>query len=74
MRPNAFRTALAQLPEAVNELSDDTLIRYARGDFPKVVRWLIRHPSLLRALADDADGESQQATDLCLNERPTNGQ
>jgi hypothetical protein len=73
MRPNAFRTELSQLPDAVSELSDDTLIRYARGDFPKVVKWMMRYPTLLRALANDAEEEIQAAADLCLNERLTNG-
>ena len=55
MKPQAFRAALAQHPDAVDELSDDTLLRYTRGNFPKAVQWLLRYPSLLRALADDAE-------------------
>jgi len=57
MKPQSFRAALAQHPEAVEELSDDTLLRYTRGNFPKAVQWLIRYPLLLRGLADDAERE-----------------
>ncbi len=60
MRPQAFRAALAQHPDAVNELSDDTLLRYTRGNFPKAVQWLLRYPALMRALADDADQHVQE--------------
>lgn len=54
-----FRATLVQHPEAVEELSNETLLRYARGDFPKVMRWLIRYPALLRALAEDVDAMQQ---------------
>ncbi len=60
MRPNTFRAALAQNPDALNELSDDTLLRYTRGNFPKVVQWLLRYPSLLRALAEDGENEIRE--------------
>ncbi len=60
MKPQSFRAALAQNPEAVEELSDDTLLRYTRGNFPKAVQWLIRYPSLLRGLADDAEREMEK--------------
>ena len=69
MRPQSFRVALAQYPDAVNELSDDTLLRYTRGNFPKAVQWLLRYPALLRALADDA--EQQTEKQLGATEVPT---
>jgi len=50
-----FRTALARNPEALDELSDDSFLRYARGEFPQAVKWLMRYPELLRALARDAE-------------------
>ena len=61
----AFRAALGQYPQAIEELPDNTLVRYMKGDFPRAVKWLLRYPALLRALADDADqqmvqGQSQE--------------
>lgn len=49
-----FRATLDRTPQAAIELSDDTRDRYKRGNVPKVIRWLIRHPDLLRALLRDA--------------------
>ncbi len=36
------------------EISEDALVRYRRGDFPKNVRRLTRFPALFEALANDA--------------------
>ncbi len=59
MRLLAFRSALVQHPQAVEELPDKTLVRYVQGDFPRAVKWLLRYPALLRALADDVDQQVQ---------------
>jgi hypothetical protein len=50
-----FRAALVQHPEALAELSDDSLLRYTRGQLPRVLRWMMRYPALLHALARDAE-------------------
>lgn len=50
-----FRAALVQHPEALSELSDDSLLRYTRGELPRVLRWMMRYPALLHALARDAE-------------------
>lgn len=55
MELEAFQRTLSQHPEAAIELSDDTRDRYRRGEVPKVVRWLVRHPALLAALLKDAE-------------------
>jgi hypothetical protein len=49
-----FRETLLRNPEAGIELVDETRRRYLDGQFPSMVRWLIRHPQLLEALAADA--------------------
>lgn len=51
----AFNNALARHPHAVSELKRSTYVRYVQGEFPAVVQWLMRYPSLLRALAEDAE-------------------
>ena len=56
-----FRSALTRHPEAAIELSDDTRDRYKRGQIPKVILWLLRHPALIKALADDARALSDAA-------------
>lgn len=60
-----FRTTLERHPEAAIELSDDTRMRYKRGQVPQILRWLIRHPALIQALADDACAHihTEQLTD-----------
>ena len=55
-----FREALSKVPAATASLPTMTLWRYTNGLFPKSLRWLLRHPQLLRALAEDA--ERQQTT------------
>jgi hypothetical protein len=54
-----FRKTLEQTPEAAIELSDDTRTRYKQGQVPQVVRWLVRHPALIHALARDAEALKQ---------------
>ena len=61
IRYERFRATLAASPEAVKELSDDSILRYARGQFPKALLWLIRHPALLSALAEDAQQQKEAA-------------
>lgn len=56
-----FRAALLKRPEAMDEIAHDTIVRYLRGDMPRAVRWLMRHPDLLRALAQDAEEAQAQA-------------
>jgi len=58
MKLMTFRLTLAQHPDAAEELSDETLLRYVRGEFPKAVLWLMKHPALLRALAEDAEANA----------------
>lgn len=57
-----FRRTLARYPDAVNDLSNDTLLRYLKGDLPKSIKWLMRYPSLLRALAEDAEAAQERNT------------
>lgn len=56
-----FRAALARHPDALDELTDDSFLRYARGEFPQAVKWLMKYPELLRALANDAERLQQPA-------------
>jgi len=48
-----FRECLKEIP--LQNLSQATRWRYANGDLPKGILWLLNHPQLLRALADDAE-------------------
>lgn len=50
-----FRAELRRDDDARNELKDTTLFRYAKGVLPSVMVWFLRHPAMLRALADDAE-------------------
>ena len=49
-----FRQALRANPDAAAELPERSYHRYITGDFPGVVRWLMRYPELLLALEKDA--------------------
>lgn len=60
----AFLEALAENPEAIQELSPMTFWRYANGILPKGIDWLMRHPNLLRALAEDAERQQAQEPEL----------
>lgn len=55
--PTFFREALIRHPDAVAELSANTFWRYVNGELPKSIVWMLRHPALLRALADCADSQ-----------------
>jgi hypothetical protein len=50
-----FVEAIRRNPSVANELNPMTFWRYVNGQFPKALRWLMQHPELLRALADDAE-------------------
>ena len=51
----SYRAALRACPDATRDLSKNTRSRYRNAAFPGAVRWLLRNPALLRALADDAE-------------------
>lgn len=51
----SYRAALKAHPEATDELTSGTYDRYANAVFPQSIRWLLRNPALLRALAEDAE-------------------
>lgn len=44
--------ALHQHPQAAEELAPTTLRRYSAGRVPQSVQWILRHPRMLRYLAD----------------------
>lgn len=50
-----FRAALRANPDALAALKPATRDRYRSGRFPHVIRWLLAHPDVLRALANDAE-------------------
>jgi len=52
--PN-FARALADDPTAKREIPKATYYKWISGDFPAVLRWLMRHPKALAALARDAE-------------------
>lgn len=56
-----FREVLDAKPDALKELPKNTRSRYRNGEFPQVIRRLMAHPCLLRALADDAEHQREQA-------------
>lgn len=47
-----FRIALQHHPEAVADLPLETYRKYAKGDLPRQIRWLLRHPRFMRQVAD----------------------
>jgi hypothetical protein len=47
-----FHQVLQRHPEAVAELPPETFRRYASGELPRAVQWLMRHPAMLRTIAD----------------------
>lgn len=49
-----YRAVVKDNPETLKELPKNTRDRYRNAEFPLAVLWLLRHPELLRALADDA--------------------
>lgn len=51
---SAYRECIRQNPDVLRGLPKNTRDRYRNADFPTAVLWLLRHPELLRALADDA--------------------
>ena len=55
-----FRKALGDEPEALRELGPMSLRRYLVGDFPQAIRWMLKYPRLLRALARDAEAISKE--------------
>jgi hypothetical protein len=50
-----FRRALRESETATTAIPPATFYRYARGELPATLEWLLRDAALLRALADDAD-------------------
>lgn len=54
LKVDHFKQALKSDPDAAAELPDRSYHRYITGDFPTIVRWLMRHPELLLALEKDA--------------------
>lgn len=60
----SFLDALKRTPEAAIELSDDTRVRYHQGRVPRLLRWLVRHPALIAALAADAQRLAEQPAEV----------
>lgn len=55
-----FRETLKRHPDALKELPETTRDRYRAGMLPRnFVRWLLRHPQLLYALAEDAKNQDK---------------
>jgi hypothetical protein len=54
LKVDHFKQALKSDPDAAAELPDRSYHRYITGDFPTIVRWLMRYPTLLLALEKDA--------------------
>jgi hypothetical protein len=50
-----FLAALREDPVAAAELTDSTWKRWVSAQFPANVKWLLKAPHVLRALADDAE-------------------
>jgi hypothetical protein len=59
-----FVTVLLRHPEALLEISPNTMRRYASGTLPQVLKWLLRFPALLRELADRAEQQARQSAKL----------
>lgn len=56
-----FRRALQCHPEAAVELPAETFRRYAHGMLPKALRWLLRHPAMLRTLAEQVERQTDRS-------------
>jgi hypothetical protein len=56
--PPLFCEAMRRHPEAVSELAPETFRRYASGELPKAVDWLLRHPDMLRTLVELLEREA----------------
>ena len=55
--------ALGPESAAILNVTPRTITRYRKGDLPYHIQKLMRYPSLLRALADDAETAEQSAAD-----------
>lgn len=64
-----MRQALQLVPEAAFELSPDTQRRYLNGLLPQNFQWLLRHPKLLRILADYAEADEARLKGVELGEQ-----
>jgi hypothetical protein len=64
-----IRQALQLVPEAAFELSPDTHRRYSHGLIPQMFQWLLRHPKLLRILADYAEADEARLKGVELGEQ-----
>lgn len=53
-----IQEALRYHPAAAADLPAETYRRYVQGQLPKPILWLLRHPGMLRTLADLADEQS----------------
>lgn len=60
MEISFFGTALRRVPAAAMEIPPETVRRYASGQLPRVVRWLLRHPDLLTVLAELSTAQAAQ--------------
>jgi hypothetical protein len=60
-RMEHFRKALRANPDAAAELPERSYHRYITGDWPQVVRWLLKYPELLAALEKDAREDPEPA-------------
>lgn len=58
-----LREALKQHPDALKSLPETTRDRYRAGQLPKAILWLLRHPGLLRTLADMTETPSETLKD-----------
>lgn len=61
MNYEVFRNALQVNPEAALDLTPDTFRRYASGQLPKSLVWLLRHPKLLHTLAQMTNASSSSS-------------
>jgi hypothetical protein len=50
-----FLAALRTYTMRKTGLPEQTHFKYKRGDLPKILHWLVRHPPLIQALLKDAE-------------------
>lgn len=55
-----FQIAIRRHPDALMALSTHTVRKYANGDLPHGIRWMLQFPSLLRDLANLIEEAQQQ--------------
>jgi hypothetical protein len=59
-----FEEALRENPDAAKALGRMSYRRYLDGEFPAAIRWLMRFPTVGRALMDDAEAITAETSSI----------